>query len=97
MVATETVKPGGRSPDACKDAGMNNGSGVVKRGVLTVAFALALLVAAIVVLWAVPPGFPFHRGSDPDPALNQGVAVDCTTGTGWIGYDGLTHCPTPQP
>ena len=80
MVATETVKPRGRYPDACTDAGMNNRSGVVKRGVLEVALAFVLLVAAIVALWAVPPGFPFHRASDPDPA-QKGVSGDCNTGT----------------
>lgn len=44
-----------------------------------------LMVALVAVLLMRPiPGAP-------DP--NSKVAVDCSSGGGWVGYDGKTYCP----
>lgn len=44
---------------------------------------LIVVVVAMLLMRPIPGA--------PDP--NSHVAVDCSTGAGWVGYDGKTYCP----
>ena len=44
---------------------------------------------AVVLLVAILLTRPIPGAPDP----NSGVAVDCSTGGGWVGLDGKSYCP----
>ena len=53
--------------------------------VFLVAGVLTLVLVGLLLMRPIPGA--------PKPTQFQSVAVDCSTGQGWIGDDGNTYCP----